>query len=203
MDEGNLIKCVAVGDAAVGKTCLLISYTTNTFPAEYVPTVFDNYETQIPINNEPYTLQLWDTAGSEHFDVLRPLSYAGTHVFVVCYSVTDEQSFINVDTKWIPDIRTKGDKGVPIVIVGNKIDDEGKFFPINGQKTVEAHRRKLKEMAEKNKVQDYFQVSALTQSGLTDVFEAAVRHGYTRITTMGTDADEKVDSRQACVCSIM
>lgn len=84
--------------------------------------MFDNYETKLQVNEEWFTFQLWDTAGSEHFDVLRPLSYSDTDVFLVVYSVIDRQSFDNIESKWVTDIKEKGDPGVPFIIVGNKVD---------------------------------------------------------------------------------
>ena len=87
------LKLVVVGDGAVGKSSLLIAYTTNSFACDYVPTVFDNYSKNVILGGAPCCIGLFDTAGQEDYDRLRPLSYPQTDVFLVCFSVSSRASF--------------------------------------------------------------------------------------------------------------
>ena len=68
----------------------------NEFPEAYVPTVFDNHSTMVMCDGKVVNLQLWDTAGQEDYDRLRPLSYPGTQVFLLCFSTISKASYENV-----------------------------------------------------------------------------------------------------------
>jgi len=171
------IKCVVVGDGAVGKTCLLISYTTNAFPGEYIPTVFDNYNANVTVDGKSINLGLWDTAGQEDYDRLRPLSYPQTDVFLVCFSVISSSSLENVKTKWVSEIQHHA-PNVHILLVGTqshlrKDDATIKQLDTLQQQLVdvESARRMAKEIG----AVKYLECSALTQEGLKQVFDDAIR----------------------------
>jgi small GTP-binding protein len=174
---GQDVKVMVVGDGAVGKTCMLISYTTNSFPGEYVPTVFDNYTANTVVEGNPVNLGLWDTAGSGEYDQLRPLSYPGTDVFIICFSLTSPESFDNVKNKWVPEV-THFNPKTPIILVGTKLDlrdNEETIASLKQHNLAPIQFVKAEKLAKEINAYKYVECSALTQKNLSLVFEEACK----------------------------
>nr|XP_003415088.1 rho-related GTP-binding protein RhoU [Loxodonta africana] len=162
-----------------GKTSLVVSYTTNGYPTEYIPTAFDNFSAVVSVDGRPVQLQLCDTAGQDEFDKLRPLCYTNTDIFLLCFSVMSPSSFQNVTEKWVPEIRCHCPKA-PIILVGTQSDlreDVKVLIELDKCKEKPVPEEAAKLCAEEIKASSYIECSALTQKNLKEVFDAAIVAG--------------------------
>jgi len=192
MSGAKRVKLVVVGDGAVGKTSLLISYATGEFPTEYLPTVFENYTAQMKRENDVILLHLWDTAGQEDYDRLRPLSYPGADVLLLCFSTISQASYDAIKEKWAPEVHHYV-PNIPHILVGTKIDlretkapdpNSGKYEPVTYEQG--------KTMAEEIGAIRYMEVSSKTGKGLNDVFTEAVA-----LVLKERDVEHKSDSHDS------
>ncbi|KAE8292454.1 Rho-related GTP-binding protein RhoF Rho family GTPase Rif Rho in filopodia Precursor [Larimichthys crocea] len=199
-------KVVIVGDRGCGKTSLLTVYTTGAFPEEYVPSVFDKSVVNTRYRGQHLQLHLYDTAGQEDYDRLRPLSYYNVNVVLICYDVMCPSSFDNVFIKLpqpnrvpylsvVPEVQHFC-LGVPIILVGCKGDlrtDKAltKKLWASGQNVVtyiqgEEAKRKLNAVL-------YMECSAKYRENVDDLFRQAAKQALT-----ATRAPDKVKERGLC-----
>ncbi|KEY72729.1 hypothetical protein S7711_02517, partial [Stachybotrys chartarum IBT 7711] len=192
-------KLVIVGDGACGKTCLLIVFSKGTFPEVYVPTVFENYVADVEVDGKHVELALWDTAGQEDYDRLRPLSYPDSHVILICFAIDSPDSLDNVQEKWISEV-LHFCQGLPIVLVGCKKDlryDQKTIEelrktsqkPVSPEEVTQPHPSIIaalsprllstplvgEEVRKKIGAHKYLECSAKTNEGVREVFEHATR----------------------------
>lgn len=159
------MKIVVVGDGGCGKTCLLVSYAQQKFPEIYVPTVFENYVTNVlSPNGKLIELALWDTAGQEEYDRLRPLSYPDADLLLICFALDNVISLQNVKDTWFPEV-SHFCPGVPIILVGTKADLESQMNP----------DLPIQLATEINAI-GYIQCSAKTMFNVKTVFNFALSH---------------------------
>ncbi|ORY96499.1 P-loop containing nucleoside triphosphate hydrolase protein [Syncephalastrum racemosum] len=174
-------KLVVVGDGGCGKTSLLVVYQRGAFPERYVPTVFENYIANVELDNgRVVELALWDTAGQEDYDRLRPLSYPETDVILICFAIDQPTSFANVQDRWLPEV-THFCENVPKLLVGNKIDlrdNQTRIAQLNALghnlTTYEEGERLAKEIGAK-----YYECSAKNNQNVHEVISAATKIAMT------------------------
>eukprot|EP01012_Entosiphon_sulcatum_P055947 TRINITY_DN7868_c0_g1_i1.p1 TRINITY_DN7868_c0_g1~~TRINITY_DN7868_c0_g1_i1.p1 ORF type:complete len:234 (-),score=41.02 TRINITY_DN7868_c0_g1_i1:329-1009(-) len=171
-------KIVVVGDGTVGKTCLLWVYARKDFPKKYVPTIFDNYSASIEVDGKPIRLSLWDTAGQETYDHLRHLSYPGSRVLLLCFSIESHASYANIKSRWLVEVRHHCPY-VPIILVGTKVDlrEDPKTIEklaASGTKPISTEEGE-KLRCEIGAVK-YLECSAKENINVKGVFDEAIRH---------------------------
>ncbi|KAM8915407.1 rho-related GTP-binding protein RhoV-like [Spinachia spinachia] len=181
LDKPNRLReelsCMLVGDGAVGKTSMIISYIFNGYNSDYRQTAFDVFTGSVHVDGVPTRIKLIDTAGQEEFGHLRSLCYAHVDVFVLCFSLVHPVSLDNVTSKWIPQIRA-GNETSPVLLVGTQSDlchnvdtllhlDQQSARPVDGSRA--------RRLARGIRAQGYVECSALTQHNLKDAFDRAIR----------------------------
>nr|XP_008531190.1 PREDICTED: rho-related GTP-binding protein RhoC [Equus przewalskii] len=170
-------KLVIVGDGACGKTCLLIVFSKDQFPEVYVPTLGPSDRCSLALCQ--VELALWDTAGQEDYDRLRPLSYPDTDVILMCFSIDSPDSLENIPEKWTPEVKHFC-PNVPIILVGNKKDlrqDEHTRRELAKMKQEPVRSEEGRDMANRISAFGYLECSAKTKEGVREVFEMATRAG--------------------------
>ncbi|KAG8453609.1 hypothetical protein GDO86_000296 [Hymenochirus boettgeri] len=166
----NSIKCVLVGDAAVGKTALLVRFTSEAFPDSYRPTVYENTGVDVFMDGIQISLGLWDTAGNDSFRNIRPLSLQNADIVLLCFSVANHSSFLNIRNKWISEVKRQLPH-VPVLVVATQTDQrELDHLRIPCINSVDG-----KQLAQDIRAKGYLECSSLSNRGVQQVFECAVR----------------------------
>lgn len=117
-----LIKLLLIGDSGVGKSCLLLRFSEDSFTPSFITTIGIDFKIRtIELDGKRIKLQIWDTAGQERFRTITTAYYRGAMGIILTYDVTDQRSFDNIRT-WIRNIEQHASEGVNKILVGNKCD---------------------------------------------------------------------------------
>ena len=160
-----LLKYIIIGDAAVGKSNLLLRYVHGQFKPEYQLTIGVEFGAKnINISSKVFRIQIWDTAGQENFRSITRAYYKNSVCALVVYDISSRDSFNNV-TSWIEDCKNQSPKTIFMVLVGNKCDLEDKR---------QVSYEEGKELADKNEML-FFESSAKDGINVDEIFENSAK----------------------------
>lgn len=179
-----LVKYIIIGDAAVGKSNILLRYTEDKFIGDHQCTLGVEFTTKdITFDDKTLKLQIWDTAGSEAFRSIARAFYKKTAVVIVVYDVGDMATYQNVEM-WLRECKTENTINIVKVLVSNKNDIPDHKKVVNPEKA-----RKLAE----NEDMIFLEVSAKTGLNINEIFEQSAKAVYQNIQNNIYDLSSPMD----------
>ncbi|KAF4103884.1 hypothetical protein G5714_014871 [Onychostoma macrolepis] len=159
-DYDYLFKIVLIGNAGVGKTCLVRRFTQGLFPPGQGATIGVDFMIKtVEIKGVKVKLQIWDTAGQERFRSITQSYYRSANALILTYDITCEDSFRCLP-EWLREIEQYANNQVVTILVGNKIDLADKR---------EVHRQRAEEFAEAQSML-YLETSAKESDNVEKLF---------------------------------
>ena len=167
-----LLKYIIIGDAAVGKSNLLLRYVHGQFKPEYQLTIGVEFGAKnIQLNDKIFRIQIWDTAGQENFRSITRAYYKNSVCALIVYDISSKDSFNNVST-WVDDCKNQSPKTIFLVLVGNKSD-------LNDKRQVTFEEGQ--ELANKYDMM-FFETSAKDGTNVEDIFVNSAKEISKKIT---------------------
>ena len=166
----QLYKIIIIGDSGVGKSNILGRYLNNEFKQETKSTVGVEFGSKkLKVSGINIKLQIWDTAGQERCRAITSAYYKGSKGCFIVYDITSTQSFDDVE-KWYEEIIKITEKGISLILVGNKSDLESER-----KVTVEMGQNKAKNLN-----CPFFETSALNNTHIDTVFQTISEDIYNK-----------------------
>ncbi|CAB3221264.1 unnamed protein product [Arctia plantaginis] len=165
MDYVTTLKILVIGESGVGKSSIILAFTTGDYNASFPATIGVDYKCKVmDVNGMKVKLGIWDTAGQERYRTLTSSFYRDAHGAILVYDVSEPRTLTKLN-EWAEELQVYSTKkNIVCLVVGNKIDKQNRVVP----------REHGKAFAQKHRML-FIESSAKTQEGINLAFEELVQ----------------------------